>query len=115
MGLTYVVDDARLSCTLGVGPSRLKVLPSRKIRLRGSFRANISDSRPFVNTGSFGECNVTIPPKPCVPACGMWLGGKSDVHLEKLPALLSNATLICVSGGGIIRIHSCSPSAKADF
>ena len=106
MGLTYVVDGARLSCTLGAGPSRLKVLPSRKIRLRGSLRANIGDSRPFVNIGSFGACKVTIPPKPCAPACGMWLGGKSDVHVENLPALLSNATLICATEGGIIRIDN---------
>ena len=104
MGLTYVVDGARLRCTLGSGPASLRVLPSRTIILRGSFRANIGDSKPMVNIPTFGSCHVTSPPKPCTPACAMWIGGKTDVLVEKLPALLSNATLVCAAGGGMIRI-----------
>jgi len=34
----------------------------------------------------------------------MWSGGKSDVLIEKLPALLSNSKLTCLAGGGMIKI-----------
>jgi hypothetical protein len=58
----------------------------------------------MINIRPFGACKVTSPPKPCTPACAMWAGGKSDVFVEKLPALLSTSKLICMAGGGTIKI-----------
>ena len=104
MAISYVVDGAKISCTMGVAKSTLKILPTRSIVLRDSKRANIGDSKPFVNILPFGACKITSPPKPCTPACAMWLGGKTDTLVESLPALLSNSTLICTAGGGIISI-----------
>ena len=104
MGVSYVVEGARLSCSMGASPSNLGVLPARKIKLRGNLRANIGDSKTGINIRPFGACKATSPPKPCTPACVMWSGGKSDVLIEKLPALLSNSKLTCLAGGGMIKI-----------
>ena len=104
MGISYVVDGAKISCTMGVAKSALKVLPTRTVVLRDSKRANIGDSKPFVNIQPFGACKISSPPKPCTPACAMWSGGKVDVLVENLPALLSDSKLICTAGGGIITI-----------
>ena len=104
MGVSYVVDGARLSCSMGASPSNLGVLPTRKVKLRGSLRANIGDSKIAINIRPFGVCKATSPPKPCTPACVMWLGGKTDVLVENLPALLSNSKLLCLAGGGTIKI-----------
>ena len=104
MATSYVVDGAKISCTMGVAKSTLKILPTRSVVLRDSKRANIGDSKPFVNILPFGACKITSPPKPCTPACAMWFGGKIDVHVENLPALLSDSKLICTAGGGLITI-----------
>ena len=100
----YVVMGARLECTLGVAPSSLVVLPQHRIVLRGKNRANIGDAKPFVNILPFGACKITSPPKPCTPACSMWMGGKTDVLLDGLPALLDCDKLFCAAGGGVITI-----------
>ena len=104
MGVSYVVDGAKLSCTMGIAKSTLKILPTRAVVLRDSKRANIGDSKPFINILPFGACKISSPPKPCTPACTMWIGGKLDVLVEKLPALLSDSKLICTAGAGIITI-----------
>jgi len=102
---SYVVDGAILSCTMSAAPGSLKVLPMRTVKLGGSPRANIGDTKPMVNIPSFGTCLIPGAPKPCTPACVMWLGGKIDVLVENLPALLSDSTLICTAGGGVIKIN----------
>jgi hypothetical protein len=89
---------------MGTVNGKLMVLPVHRIKLKGKNRANIGDCKPFVNVPSFGACKVTSPPKPCTPACVMWIGGKTDVLVQGLPALLDNAKAICPAGGGIISI-----------
>ena len=104
MGTEYVVNGARLDCTMGLAPAKLIVLPSRNVILRGNRKANIGDCIPFVNIPSFGSCKVTVPPKPCTPACALWMGGKMDTLVQGMPALLSNSFTICPAGGGVITI-----------
>jgi len=104
MGTTYVVDGAIISCTMGVGQSTLKVSSSRSIELCGSKEANIGDTEPVGNIQPFSACTISSPPIPCVPEFDMWSGGKDDVLIENLPALLSDSTLICNAGAGIITI-----------
>jgi len=104
MAISYVVDGAETSCTMGVNKSTLKILPTRKVVLRGSKRANIGDSAPLINILPFGFCKATSPTKPCTPACSLWSGGKTGTLVDNHLALLSNSTLICTAGGGIISI-----------
>jgi hypothetical protein len=104
MSKEYVVNGAQLECTLGVAPSKLVILPQHQVQLRGKNRANIGDAKPFVNILPFGVCKITSPPKPCTPVCVMWIGGKPDVLIEGLPALLNSDKLACATGGGMITI-----------
>jgi hypothetical protein len=80
------------------------VVPPHRVTLRGSNRANIGDFKPMVNITPFGSCNVTAPPKPCTPACSMWISGKPDVLIEGLPALLDSDITICAAGGGVVSV-----------
>jgi hypothetical protein len=100
----YVVAGAALKCTMGVSSSQLAVMPTRRVILSGKKMANIGDCVPFVNVPPFGGCKVTSPPKPCTPACAMWIGGKVDVHIHGMPALLDNSFTVCPAGGGTITI-----------
>ena len=104
MSTEYVVEGATLECTMGIASGRLLVPSPHGIELRGKNRANIGDAKPFVNIPSFGGCTIISPPKPCTPACTMWYGGKTDTHLQGLPALLTTGKLICTAGGGLITI-----------
>jgi hypothetical protein len=104
MSKEYVVMGAQLECSLGVAPSNLVILPRNRVQLRGEYAANIGDAKPFVNIFPFGACKITSPPKPCTPACTMWIGGKTDVLLGGLPRLLNSDKLVCTAGGGVITI-----------
>jgi hypothetical protein len=104
MSNEYVVQGATLECSMGIASSKLIVAPPHGIELRGKNRANIGDSKPFVNILPFGGCKITSPPKPCTPACGMWMAGKADTLLQGLPALLNTDKLVCAAGGGLIKI-----------
>lgn len=120
MGVSYVVDGATLSCNHGSSKPKLKILPDRTVKLKGKGKANVGDSKPMVNIQPFGMCKSPTNPAviavkaasqgatteaPCTPACAMWLNGKNDVLVQKLPALLSNSTLICMIGAGTIKIE----------
>ena len=104
MGTTYVVDGAKLRCTKGTTRSILKLHATRSVELCGSKQANVGDCRPVDNVQPFGACKAIFPPKPCLPVLAAWSGGKEDVLVESLPALLSDSTLICNAGAGIITI-----------
>jgi len=104
MANTYVVEGAKLKCILGTSLSELKILPLRNVKIRGSAKGNIADSVPMVNIMPFGNCLKSVPPPPCTPSCGRWIGGKQNVLVQGQPALLSCSTLICMAGGGIISV-----------
>ena len=108
MGKKYVVDGAKLKCSLGTKPGSLIVLPSRKEKLTGKCMGNIMDCTPAnIPPGSFAACTVCSPPKPCTPACAVWIAGKTDHLIEKFPALLDSDKVVCMAGGGMIEITDC--------
>ena len=75
MGESYVVQGAKISCSMGTIDAPLRTTPGRLVKLRGKDRANISDCVPLLNVGPFGVCKVTQ--MPCVPACAEWLKVKN--------------------------------------
>ena len=85
MGQSYVVNGAKVSCTMGTVDAPLRTTPGRRVKLRGKDRANIGDCKPMINVGPFGVCKTTQ--MPCVPACALWLNGKMNVLVQGLPAL----------------------------
>ena len=118
----YVVMGARLECIHGTAPSNLIILPNRTVSLTGKLRANIGDCKPMVNVMPFAMCkSPTNPgviaamgsPIPCTPTCSIWLGGKTDVLVQGMPALMTNDRAICPLGMGDITIKdSGQGSAK---
>src|SRR5256885_1807269 len=70
-----VCDGARMSCSCGIGESRLRI-PSRGVSHGGhSALATITDSLPMVNIPPFAACTAQANPntanpsgqKPCTP------------------------------------------------
>lgn len=107
---------AVLSCTMGVAPSSLMVLPVN--RVVGSMPiANIMDNKPFLNVLPFGMCMSpanpavaaataaalgVLTPMPCTPMTpAPWVPGVPTVLVGNMPALDMNAKLTCAFGGMI--------------
>jgi hypothetical protein len=103
-------------CTGGVAPSTLSVLPVGRPMCAGP-AANIADVAPIVNIPPFGMCQLVsnpavaaataaalgvLTPMPCVPVpAGTWTPGNPKVLIGGLPALTSDAKLMCAWGGMI--------------
>jgi uncharacterized Zn-binding protein involved in type VI secretion len=113
-----VVNGAQLSCTFGVAPSTLTVLPSGSIvQAGGQLMARIVDMAPMVNVAPFGMCTTpsnpqvaaatsaasgVLTPQPCVPVItAPWSPGSAKVRVGGIPALTSGSTCTCAWGGSI--------------
>ena len=110
---------AGLQCSFGAAPSTLVVLPANRVMVGGVPAASIVDCAPIVNVPPFGMCssmaNPTViaataaalgvpTPMPCVPVpAGTWVSGAPTVMIGSMPALNSDAKLMC-AWGGVIQI-----------
>jgi len=122
MSREYVVQTAQIECNHGTTPSNLIVTPGRTVFMTGKPRANISDGKGMTNVMPFGMCSSpTNPgviaamgsPVPCTPTCVAWIGGKTDVLIQGMPALMTNDKAVCPLGVGMITIKdSGQGSAK---
>lgn len=117
MSDSYVCSTARIKCSFGDRIATLTVLPDRTIWLTGQPQANISDHTPLKNIAPFGRCHTTaypptgaataaahgkLTPMPCMPNTPFpWMGGKNDVLLKGMPALLKSSKCRCIYGGTI--------------
>ncbi|MFC2973450.1 DUF4280 domain-containing protein [Azotobacter bryophylli] len=120
MSCPQVCSTATLTCSFGLAPSMLNVLPVNRTLTNNLPAANLSDHIPLVNVLPFGLCqslaNPTVAaataaasgvltPMPCIPATATpWIpGGAPSVLLGNMPALDANGTLMC-NWGGVIKI-----------
>src|SRR5690242_13487026 len=110
---------ALMTCTFGVAPSALVVLPKNKVLAEGPPAANIMDHIPMVNIMPFGVCsspaNPTVAaataaalgvltPMPCIPATAApWVPGAPTVMLGKQPMLDNTSKCMC-NWAGVISI-----------
>jgi hypothetical protein len=107
-----VVAGALVTCTFGVAPCALTVVPRGvPVLIGGLPAATIMDFAPMVNLATFGMCsaptNPTViaataaklgvfSPAPCVPATTTpWAPGSPTVLVSNLPALTSTSTCFC--------------------
>ena len=88
-----VTGNAVLTCTFGMTPSMMMVLPVNRV-FQTMPVANIMDNKPFVNILPFGMCTSlanpmvaaataaalgVLVPMPCIPATvAPWGGGNPD-------------------------------------
>jgi len=113
-----VVNGAQMTCTFGVAPSTLTVLPSGPIlQAGGQLLARIVDMVPMTNVTPFGMCTTpsnpqvaaatsaaagVLTPQPCIPVItAPWTPGSTKVSAGGVPALTSTSTCTCAWGGSI--------------
>src|ERR1700712_5456652 len=112
-----VVSGAVLSCTFGVAPSTLTVLPVNRVTCSKMPAATIMDYAPMVNIAPFGVCiSIANPqvaaataaalgvltPQPCIPATvSPWVPGAVTVAIAGQPALDNVSTCMCMWAGVI--------------
>ncbi len=115
MGLC-VTGGAMMTCTFGMAPSALTVLPTAQV-MSAMPLATIMDNVPMVNILPFGMCsslsNPTVAsataaamggltPMPCGPVpAGPWAPGVPQVLIGGKPALNNQCKLTCAYGGMI--------------
>lgn len=112
-----VCMGAMLTCTFGVAPSALAVLPANRVLAGVMPAGNIMDNKPFLNVLPFGMCNSmanpmvaaataaalgVLTPMPCIPVTAApWLPGSPTVLIGNMPALNQDSKLLCNWGGSI--------------
>jgi hypothetical protein len=112
-----VCNGATLSCSMGLAPSTLVVVPINRVLTENQPAANIMDSKPIVNVLPFGMCISpanpavaaataaalgVLTPMPCIPATpGPWTPGASTVLTGGAPSLDNQSTLMCMWAGVI--------------
>jgi len=74
---------------------------SHGIFLKDKAQCNIGDRIPIKNIIPFGNCTITSPPPPCVPATLLpWVNKKdTTLSLNGQKALIKNAICVCAIGG----------------
>lgn len=117
MGLC-VCGGAALSCSFGVAPSVMNVLPAARV-MSAMALASIMDHIPLVNILPFGMCSSVsnpmvaaataaalgvLTPMPCVPVTSSpWVPGVPAVLIGNKPGLDNTCKLMC-NWGGVIQV-----------
>jgi hypothetical protein len=112
-----VCNGAMMSCSFGMAPSALVVLPVNRVKTDMMPDANIMDHIPMTNIMPFGMCQTpsnpvvaaataaamgVLTPMPCIPVTpSPWTLGAATVNLGFQPSLDNISTLMCVWGGVI--------------
>jgi uncharacterized Zn-binding protein involved in type VI secretion len=107
---------ALMTCSFGMAPSSLLVLPIARVMIEGRPAAAITDAAPFVNVTPFGMCTTlsnpmvaaatsaalgVLTPMPCIPVTTPWKPGALKTMVGGKPALVSGSTCQCAWGGVI--------------
>ena len=107
-----VCGGAMLTCSFGMAPSVLNVLPVARV-VSNTPLATIMDNVPLVNVMPFGLCQNAVAaataaamgvltPMPCIPVIpGPWIPGSPTVLIGGKPALNNTCKLMCAYGGVI--------------
>jgi phosphatidylserine synthase len=113
-----VVLGAKATCSFGVAPATLAVLPAGQLMQGGgALLATVMDHVPMTNLATFGMCSTqsnpavaaatsaasgTPTPAPCIPATSSpWSPGSATVTVGGKAALTSDSTCNCAYGGVI--------------
>ena len=110
-----VAAGAMMTCSFGVAPASLSVLPTGRVQADGMPMASIMDHQPNVNIAPFGMCTTlsnpqvasatsaaqgVLTPQPCVPVTTTpWTPGATGVTVGGSPALTATSTCTCMWGG----------------
>jgi hypothetical protein len=114
-----VVNGALMTCTFGMAPSSLVVLPINRVLCSSQPAANIMDHIPMLNIMPFGMCMSpanpmvaaataaamgVLTPMPCIPATtSPWVPGALTDMIANQPAL-DNVSMCMCMWAGVIQI-----------
>lgn len=124
MGFLQLSSTVQCTCTMGMSPVSLNVLPiPTRVSISGKQAVNMMDHKPMINISSFGMCKSpanpavisltaaalgVFTPAPCVPMTQMPIANVNPtVLLENFGAVHKNSKIICNWGG---TISAMSPS-----
>jgi hypothetical protein len=112
-----VVNGAMMTCSFGVAPGTLSVLPVGRVQSSNQPAATIMDFKPNVNIAPFGMCMSpsnpqvaaataaalgVLTPQPCIPmTVSPWTPGSPTVSIGGQPALTNSSTCNCMWAGVI--------------
>jgi hypothetical protein len=112
-----VVNGAMLTCSFGMAPSALTVMPVNRVQTQNQPAATIQDHAPNVNIMPFGMCAAptnpqvaaataaalgVLTPQPGIPATtAPWVPGAPTVQIGSQPALDNAAKCLCMWWGVI--------------
>lgn len=115
-----VFGGAMLTCSFGMAPSSLTVLPAARVMSKMPM-ATIMDQVPMLNILPFGMCssmaNPTVSaataaalgvltPMPCIPVIpAPWTPGSPTILVGGKPCLNQNSQCMCAYGG-VIKIQN---------
>jgi hypothetical protein len=124
-----VASGATMTCSFGVAPSTLTVLPTGRVTVDGVPMATIMDHKPTVNIAPFGMCSSlsnpqvasatsaaqgVLTPQPCIPnTTTPWAPGSATVSIGGAPALTSTSTCNCMWLGVITITNPGARTAQA--
>lgn len=106
-----------LTCSFGLAPSTLNVIPDKRTLIESKPLATIMDNKPFVNILPFGLCTSlanpitaaqtaaalgVLTPGTCTPVTpAPWVPGSPTTLVGNMPALSQSSTCMCAYGGVI--------------
>ncbi|NYT43197.1 DUF4280 domain-containing protein [Sphingomonas sp. R-74633] len=112
-----MTTGAMMTCSFGVAPSSLNILPANRVMAGNMPAATIADNVPGLNVPPFGMCNSianpavaaataaalgALTPMPCMPVpAGPWVPGVPTTMIGGVPALNDTCKLMCAWAGVI--------------
>lgn len=119
-------STTNLTCTMGLTPSPLNILPVNAVFGQFLPLATMMDNKPLLNIMPFGLCKSPANPMvaaiiasslgavtqgPCIPATfAPWVSSKPVIMIKNFPCITINDQLICSYGG---MIKAVAPSQTA--
>jgi hypothetical protein len=111
----HVCNGATLTCSFGLAPGSLVVLPVERVLTSSQPAATIMDHQPLVNILPFGMCASpanpqviaataaalgVLTPQPCIPmTMAPWVPGAPTVLTGNKPSLDNTCQCMCLWGG----------------
>ena len=120
--------NTTLSCSFGMTPCQLTVLPIKRVFVCKMPAATIMDQIPFLNISSFGMCSSPMnpaviaataaalgvfTPAPCIPATAApFIPTTPTVFISKIPICSSTSKVFCTWGGVISAVAPAQFTVK---
>lgn len=111
MGITYVIDGAKIICSQGIGESTLNKTCDNHVKIHDQIVLTVAENKPYINIQPFSFCKSPLnpavvaagmEPATCNPViCTKWMKARTDVFLSGELILNSDCQLGCMYNGKI--------------